>query len=175
MSKPQGTKIALIITLSILGLIIIGVIVVVVMVANFMRSEDGRKMTSTISNLSQAEVVSPELCKLVKQCQASGKWPETLEDLTATSSEDTKRIAKALFKYTKPDKDAKPETVVLRTETWEMIQGITNHVEITVSGDARVIQVTPIKDGKADRGPFGLTVPTINSFPPAFLPESNIC
>ena len=173
MSKPQGTKIALIISLSILGLIIVGVIIVVIMVANFMGSDMGKKMTSTISNLSQAEAVSPELCNLVKEHNASGKWPETLEDLLASATAETKRIAKGLFKYIKPAKDAPDEAIVLKTESWDMFQGITNHVEITKAGDARVIQVTPIKNGKAETSPFGLAVPTFNRISPAFLPEFN--
>jgi hypothetical protein len=129
------------ISLGCIGLVAILGIVLIVFTMNFLRSDEGKQFTSGIQRTQTLARSLPEISAgMEKYVAEKGDFPATLDELAGyVGAEELEKI-KAEMTYTKPAKDAPPETVVLTTGMLEFMQG--SKQEIFLQKDFEFFQAT---------------------------------
>jgi hypothetical protein len=75
----------------------------------------------------------------------NGELPESLSQLADYGvSKEALNQAESALTYTRPDKDAPPDTVILQTKQMDFIEGATMKIEVTKDLNARQITTAPL-------------------------------
>jgi len=145
-NAPAKKPIGLYIGLAVVVIFVIAGIAFVIFINNFLKSPQGKKMMSGIMTTERVENLVPDLnAALSAYVKAKGDYPADIDDLSKFGLSDEKvATTKELLKYTKPAKDAPPETVILDSGKMEFIKGADMRIQVTKNGDAYQMTRTPL-------------------------------
>lgn len=138
---PRPSRTGLYIAIIVVALVVIGGIVMLALVVRFLNSEGGKSLREMISTTEKAtNVLPPVLDALETYQRTKGDFPDNLDALSAYGApEGALREVKAMMQYTKPAKDAPPDTVIMQSPVSSFMDG---HMRIQVTKDLQVVQVT---------------------------------
>lgn len=150
MNNPPARKpVGLYIGLAVVVIFVIAGIGFVVFINNFLKSDEGKRMMSGIMATDRVEKVVPELRSAIQAyVKAKGDFPASVDELTAYGlSAEHLKVTKELLTYTKPAKDAPPDTIILDSGKMDFIKGASMRIQITKGGEAYQITRTPMGKG----------------------------
>ncbi|MBA3724925.1 MAG: hypothetical protein H0W86_00385 [Armatimonadetes bacterium] len=150
MQPVRKSRVGLYIALIAIALIVIAGIAIVVVVTNFLKSPEGQRLQSAIGKTERLEDAMPNLVQAFQRHNAEkGDFPATVEVLTAYGlTAGNLETINGEMKYTKPAKDAPPETVILDSGTMDFIQKSEVRVQVTKDLNAFKLTKSPIGKGK---------------------------
>src|SRR5687768_5625177 len=135
------------VSLGCIGLIAIAGVLLIVFTRNFLASEDGKNLMAGIKRTESLARSLPTVSDgFQKYVTDKSDFPPNLDALKGYVDEATLGEIKTEMKYSKPAKNAPPETIVLTTGTHGFMQGAS--MEIVMQKDFKYYQVTkqPLED-----------------------------
>ena len=129
------------VSLGCIGIVAILGIIVIVFTSRLLKSPEFQSMKSAMEKTeSLSTVVAEASAGLEKYVTEKGDFPANVDQLKGYMPDISLGRIKTEMKYTKPAKDAPPETIVLTTGVFDLMSGATQ--EIIVQKDFKFLQLT---------------------------------
>jgi len=135
------------ISLGCIGIVAILGVILIAFTVNFLKSPEGKKLTSGIARTKELANALPEVAGgFQKYVTEKGDFPDSLDDLQGYIGPGAFQTVKDQMTYTKPAKDAPPETIILTTGMDDFIKGAKLGIVMQKNGEFFQMQKTPLKE-----------------------------